>query len=81
MNAEDSTVPVTDHKDNNDHDDRGQYVDKYKQKVHALNPLRKACRVHTGVDGTNNPNFEGQNNGMNAWMDAQLNAEEIDDDM
>ena len=58
-----------------------QSVNAYKQKMCALNPLHNAQKMQAGTDGSNNPNIEGQDNGHNAWMDAQLNAEEIDEDM
>ena len=58
-----------------------QRVTVYKDKIRSLNPLRRARQTFTGTDGSNNPNFEGQDNGFNAWMDSQLNAEEIDEEM
>ena len=56
-------------------------VKTMKKKVKMLNPLRRAQRMHTSPSGHNNPNVPGQDNGMNAWMDAQLNREELDHDM
>ena len=29
------------------------------------------------TDGSNNPNIPGQDNGLNAWMDANLNQHEV----
>ena len=58
-----------------------QKISAYKEKIRSLNPLRKARTTFTGTDGSNNPNFEGQDNGLHAWMDVQLNTEEVDDEM
>ena len=58
-----------------------QHVNTVKDKVRSLNPLRKARNTYTGSDGANNPNIAGQDNGLNAWMDAQLNEDEIDQDL
>ena len=49
-----------------------------KNKARMLNPLRWAHKVFTNTDGVNNPNIEGQNNGLNAWMDANLHHDEMD---
>ena len=38
------------------------------------------CAHHNDPAGVNNPNIPGQNNGYNAWMDMQLNNEEIEHD-
>ena len=52
-----------------------------RKKARKLNPLRNARRKYTGTDGSNNPNIPGQDNGHNAWMDAQLNSNELDKEM
>ena len=52
-----------------------------KHKARTLNPLRRSRSVFTGTDGSNNPNVPGQDNGHNAWLDAQLNGEEIDNEL
>ena len=57
-----------------------QVVEEVKNKVKKVNPLQKAHRVYTDTDGANNPNFEGENNGHNAWLDAQL-SKDMDHDM
>ena len=46
-----------------------------------LNPLRRARRIDPKHDGRNNPNVPSQDNGLNAWMDATLNGEELDPDI
>ena len=51
-----------------------QRVNKIKQKVKELNPLRRAQRRPPMEDGTDNPNIDGLDNGLNAWLDAQLNT-------
>ena len=56
-----------------------QHVSVQKKKYKELNPLRKARKVHATTKGHNNPNFEGEDNGLNAWLDSQLN--EVDDQM
>ena len=53
-------------------------VAKVKDKVRELNPVRRARSLFTPADGSNNPNIPGEDNGNNAWMDAQLNREELD---
>ena len=40
----------------------------------SLNPIRRARRMEPKDNGKNNPNVDGQNNGFNAWMDAQLST-------
>ena len=52
-----------------------------KNRVRMLNPLRRARSTYVGTDGTNNPNLQGRDNGANAWLDVQLNDEEVDDDV
>ena len=54
-------------------------IHEEKQKFRQLNPLRCARKMWTGMDGSNNPNVPGQDNGHNAWMDVQLN--EVDKDL
>ena len=53
-------------------------VNKTKNKVKLLNPVRRARQNFTGEDGSNNPNVAGQDNGANAWLDLQLNGDELD---
>ena len=60
---------------------RQQTISKEKTKAKNLNPLRRARHTYTGIDGSNNPNMQGQDNGANAWMDAQLNSQELDDEI
>ena len=53
-------------------------VERVKNKVKTLNPLRRARRLFTDESGHNNPNIEGQDNGLNAWLDTQLNTSDFD---
>ena len=53
-------------------------INKTKNKVKKLNPLRRARRKYVSTDGMNNPNILGQDNGANAWLDAQLHKDEVD---
>ena len=53
-------------------------VNYYKNKVKQLNPIRRARKIHVESDGSNNPNVEGQDNRLNAWLDVQLNGEGLD---
>ena len=55
-------------------------VQKQKNKMREMNPLRRARLTFADPQGENNPNIAGQDNGANAWMDAQLNHD-IDDEM
>ena len=56
-------------------------VRQSKTKARKLNPLRRARLNYTGTDGSNNPNITGCDNGANAWLDAQLNGEELDEEV
>ena len=64
--------------DNDLMDPIGQQVKKVKTKVRKLNPLRRVRLQFTGTDGSNNSNIQGEDNAMNAWMDAQLNIDNTD---
>ena len=57
-----------------------QKVEIARAKAKNLNPLRRARQVFVAHDGSNNPNVDGQDNGMNAWLDYELNKEDMDDD-
>ena len=48
------------------------------QRVKALNPLRRAHLTLAGMDGSNNPNIPGANNGMNAWVDVAMHGKDMD---
>ena len=39
-----------------------QQINKVKNKVKMLNPLRRARSQFTGHDGSNNPNIQGEDN-------------------
>ena len=67
--------------DNNNDENEDDLVSRTKKKVKMLNPLRRARKNYTGADGSNNPNVPGQDNGTNAWLDAQLNGEHLDEDI
>ena len=56
-------------------------INKAKQKARELNPLRRARSNYTPHDGSNNPNIEGLDNGLNAWLDCELNEEEVDPEL
>ena len=56
-------------------------VHSVKQKVRDLNPLRRARRLHVTTEGHNNPNVAGEDNGLNAWLDAELNKDEVDHEL
>ena len=54
------------------HDDMQQKVQKVKERVQQLNPIRRARQLQFSIsDG--NPNVPGEDNGLNAWFDSQLN--------
>ena len=70
---------------NNEHivveDALEEQVKTQKERARQLNPLRIACKTYTSTNSANNPNLEGRDNGLNAWLDLQLNADEIDVEM
>ena len=76
----DNTYAEIPHNSNANSDEviRDGIINRTKSRVKILNPLRRARKTFTGTDGSNNPNIQGQDNGANAWMDAQLN-EDLDD--
>ena len=53
-------------------------VHNARNRARELNPLRRARASFTNQDGSNNPNIDGQDNGMNAWLDMELNEKELD---
>ena len=53
-------------------------ISTIKSNVKKLNPHRRAWKTHTLHTGENNPNIPGQDNGLNAWMDVNLNNESTD---
>ena len=53
-------------------------VEKTRQKVKKLNPIRRARQTFADENGLNNPNVSGEDNGMNAWLDMQLNTTDFD---
>ena len=55
-----------------------QQVQKAKDKAKKLNPLRRARSLFVDTAGNNNPNVDGQDNGMNAWLDFKLNNSDMD---
>ena len=67
--------------DNTSNSTSAKYIDTVKNNVKLLNPLRRARGVHTSHTGENNPNVPGQDNGLNAWMDATLNSEHTDEQL
>ena len=56
-----------------------QKVWAVKQNVRKLNPLHRVRYTDPWHDGSNNPNVPRQDNGLNAWMDTNLNGEELDE--
>ena len=58
--------------------DKSRQVERIRKKIKELNPLRRARKNWTETDGLNNPNIQGADNGGNAWLDAQLNNNELD---
>ena len=58
-----------------------QRIQNAKEKARKLNPLRRARQSFTTQDGANNPNIDGQDNGLNAWLDYNLNTTELDDEI
>ena len=56
-------------------------ISNAKNKAKNLNPLCRARENFAGPDGHNNPNIQGEDNGHNAWMDVQLNPDEVDEDL
>ena len=77
----DASLNQVDNNETIDSNDIDFQINKARQNARKLNPLRKTRRAYTGTDGSNNPNFPGQDNGHNAWLDAQLNAQEIDTEL
>ena len=65
----------------NAQDPMERYINEMKHKAKGLNPLRRARMLHTDESGANNPNIAGQDNGHNAWMDMQLNPDNMDQDL
>ena len=56
--------------------DNNGYVNTMKCKVKALNPLRRLNCVNNANQGADaNPNVTLHNNGLTAWMDANLNSD------
>ena len=53
-------------------------VEKEKARVKMLNPMRCSRLTYVKTDGSNNPNVPGQDNGLNAWLDANLNKQDFD---
>ena len=45
-----------------------------------MSPIRRARERQYDPQGANNPNIDGQDNSMNAWLDAQLNTESFDEE-
>ena len=56
-------------------------LQKVKNNAKLLNPLCRARKLCTNIDGSNNPNIPGMDNGLNAWIDAELNLESMDRDL
>ena len=67
------------HPPEDSNDGMNEYLAQYRSKVKELNPLRRARKLFSGYDGSNNPNIEGQDNGYNAWMDTQVNPQDMDE--
>ena len=55
------------------HESLDHRIMEVKNKVKNLNPLRRAKRVQATDQGQFNPNVPRQDNGLNAWLDANLN--------
>ena len=76
-NDSDSEISFNLERQNNANDDENQNVRFMKNKVFNLNPVRRARNLRYNEDGSNNPNVPGQDNGLNAWLDAQLNGDTL----
>ena len=50
-----------------------QRVQQVKDKVHDLNPIRRVKKLQYDETGANNPNVPGEDSGLNAWLDSQMN--------
>ena len=57
-------------------------ITQKKSQIKNLNPLRRAKTDPPRPDSTNNPNIPGMDNGLNAWLDVQINrTDSLDLDM
>ena len=55
-------------------------IDKTRERVKNLNPIRQMRDTNTQqLLSNNDPNAPGQDNGMNAWLDAQLDPNAQDE--
>ena len=59
-------------------DELDEVITNRKINIKDMNPLRRARKLWTGIDGSNNPNLQGADNGANACLDMQLNEDKID---
>ena len=55
-------------------------VQTAKTRAQNLNPIRRARGAPYDPQGRFNPNVSGEDNGLNAWMDTQLNGSSLDAD-